>query len=271
MVAKLLKLLPPLNTYRIYVELFGGGASLLFAKEPSPIEVYNDLDEGLYNFFKVLRDENKFQEFYKRVCLTPYSRREYNHYRETWGEVDNEVERAYRWFIVARMSFSGHFGHSWSFSVKQSCRGMAGTVSRWLSIIDLLPEIHQRIMRVQIECDDFRKVIRRYDTEEKLFYIDPPYVPETRKQGKYQHELTLEDHQDLVNLLLNVKGKVLLSGYAHPIYKPLEGAGWHRIDFETACHAVGRTRYTNILGKGSARKKQKRIETIWFNYEANPP
>jgi len=267
MVNKLLKLLPPHGSYKIYVEPFGGGASLLFAKKPSPVEVYNDLDEDLVNFFRVLRNEEKFKKFYHKVALTPYSRKEFYDCRETWSQCEDEVERAYRWYVVARMSFSGRFGMSWSFAVSASTRGMPETASKWLSIIEMLPEIHQRIMRVQIECDDFRKIIETYDTPETLFYMDPPYVPDTRRDGGYKHEMTLEDHKELVEILLNVKGKVMLSGYAHPVYESLEKAGWHRIDFETACFAVGKTRYTGILGEGNAKKKQPRIESVWRNYQ----
>lgn len=222
MVAKLLKFIP---SHKIYVEVFGGGASLLFAKEPSPVEVYNDIDSGLVNFFRVLRDKDKFQEFYRKVCLTPYSREEYNYCRSTWEDCDDEVERAYRWFIVARMSFSGEFGHSWSFGVKFSRKGMASKCSSWLSIIDKLPDIHERIMRVQIEHKDFRDLIKTYDTKDTFFYLDPPYVPETRRSGKYKHEMTDKDHEDLVEILLTIKGKAMLSGYANIIYKRLEDAG----------------------------------------------
>lgn len=98
MVAKLLPLIPP---HRIYVEPFGGGASLLFAKKPSPVEVYNDLDSGLVNFFRVLRDPKKFERLHKLVSLTPYSREEYDFCRATWETCDDDVERAYRWYVVA--------------------------------------------------------------------------------------------------------------------------------------------------------------------------
>jgi len=267
MVNKLLKLLPPHDSYKIYVEPFGGGASLLFAKKPSPVEVYNDLDEGLVNFFRVLRDEEKFKKFYHKVVLTPYSRKEFYDCRETWVRCEDKIERAYRWYVVARMSFGGMFDSGWGFIVNLSHNGMSAAVSSWLSMVEMLPEIHQRIMRVQIECKDFREIIRTYDTEESFFYVDPPYVPDTRRDGGYKHEMTLEDHKELVEMLLKVKGKVMLSGYAHPVYEPLEKSGWNRIDFKTACHAIGRTRYTGILGEGSAKKKQPRIESVWRNYQ----
>jgi len=265
MVAKLLPLLPP---HRIYVEPFGGGASLLFAKPPSPVEVYNDIDSGLVNFFRVLRDPEKFAKFYHLVAFTPYSREEYEYCRKTWESCEDEVEKAYRWFVVARMSFSGAFGYSWGSVVTTSRNGMAATCSKWLSTIKMLPAIHERMMRVQIEHADFRDILKRYDTPETLFYCDPPYVPETRRGQVYKHELTLDDHRELVQILLSLKGKVLLSGYAHPVYAPLEEAGWQRIDFRTACYAVGRTRATGIMGEGAAKLMHPRVESVWISPNA---
>lgn len=260
------KLLQHILKHKIYVEVFGGGGSLLFAKEPSPVEVYNDIDKDLVNFFRVLRDPEKFKEFHRLVSLTPYSRAEYYYCRDTWQDCKDEVERVYRWYVVTRMSFGGDFGGGWGYVVTKSCRGMSQAVSNWLSIIDLLPEIHQRIMRVQIECDDFRNIIPRYDTSDTFFYLDPPYMSETRKSGGYKHEMTTGDHEELVDMILQVRGKVMLSGYANPIYKKLEKAGWRRVDYQTACHAAGRTRQTGILGEEAATRMQPRVESIWLNY-----
>jgi len=268
------KLLPLIPQHKIYVEVFGGGASILFAKEPSPVEVYNDLNSDLVNFFRVLRDTPKFAEFHRLVSLTPYSREEYNFCRKTWESCEDDVERAYRWFVVARMSFGGIFGTGWGYVVTASGKGMARSTNAWLSAIDMLPEIHERIMRVQIDNDDFRMIIPRYDTPDTCFYIDPPYVPETREtQNAYKCEMTLQDHQDLVAMLLDVKGAVILSGYRHDVYTPLELAGWTRHDFPTACAAAGRTRYTCIHGKGAALENVPRIESVWLNphaIERNP-
>jgi len=262
------KLLPFLSDHHTYVEVFGGGASLLFAKDPSPVEVYNDLDSGLVNFFRVLRDPEKFARFYHMATLTPYAREEYNFCRETWESVEDEVERAYRWFVVARMSFGGSFGKSWGSAVTSSCNRVSKTCSKWLSILILLPAIAERMMRVQIEQQPFETILERYDTPKTLFYCDPPYVPDTRRHGKYKHEMTDEDHRRLVEMLLTVKGKVILSGYRNEIYKPLEGAGWVRHDYKTACYAAARTRATGILGKGSALRMQPRIESVWVSPNA---
>lgn len=262
MMAKLLPLIPE---HYMYVEPFGGGASLLFAKELSPVEVYNDIDSGLVNLFRVLRDEAKFQRFYRKACLTPYSREEYLFCRNTWDEQEDDVERAYRFFVVARQSFSGRFGGGWSFSRTASRNNMAKTCSKWLSCLEMLPEIHERLMQVQIEHLDFRKIFENYDTPETFFLCDPPYIPDTRKAGEYRHEMTLQDHQDLVGILLRIQGKAILCGYKHDIYKPLEDTGWHRLEFQMACHAVGRTRATGILGEGTARRMQPRTECVWLS------
>jgi len=262
MIGKLLKLIPK---HHIFVEVFGGGAQLLFAKPPSPVEVYNDIDSALTNFFRVLRDPEKFQRFHRLVSLTPYSREEYYFCRDTWEQCEDDVERAYRWFVVAKMSFSGRFGAGWCFNLNASSRGMSKFCSGWLSTIEMLPQIHARIMRVQIERKDFRELIPLYDTPETLFYIDPPYISETRKAGGYKHEMSMDDHKELVDILLKVKGMVMLSGYRHPVYEPLEQSGWIRHDYETVCHAAGRTRGTGILGEGSAKKMQPRVESVWLS------
>lgn len=252
--------------HHIYVEPFGGGASVLLGKSPAPVEVYNDLDSGLVNLFRILRDPEQFGEFHRLCQLTPYSREEYYHCRNTWQQETDPVRRAHAWFVVARHSFSGEFGRSWGFGVQNSARGMSGAVSRWLSIIDMLPDISARLLRVQIENNDFRKILTTYDTPETLFYCDPPYVSSTRRDGKYKHEMVDADHNDLVDALLNLSGMCVLSGYSagQELYRPLEDAGWKRVDFDVTCSAVGRTRNTGLQGKGTFMAKQKRTESLWL-------
>lgn len=262
MVAKILSVLER-YPHKRYVEPFAGGASVLIAKRPVEVEVYNDADASLLDFFKVLADEAQFQRFYRRVEALPYSRKLWEECRDTWREQDDPVEKVARWFVVARQSFSGIFARSWSSAVTATGRGMAMNASSWMSVIKQLPEIHARLQRVQFECADFRRILQRYDTPETLFYCDPPYVPDTRRAGEYAHEMSCDDHRDLVDLLLNLKGYAVLSGYRHEIYRPLELAGWERIDFETACFAVAKTRTSKILGRGAALRKQKRVESVW--------
>ena len=262
MVAKLMKFVPP---HHVYCEVFGGGASLLFQKQAAPVEVYNDLNEGLVNLFRVIRDKEQFEEFHRLVSLTPYSRAEFYHCKDTWKQETEPVKRAHKWYVLARQGFGGIFAVSWGFDVTASVRGMSTAVSKWLSTIDLLPAIHERLCRVQIECNDFRKIIKTYDTPGTFFYLDPPYVTSTRRAGGYDHEMTDEDHQELIDMIQEIQGMALLSGYASDLYSSLPNDAWRRVDFNTACYAAGRTRGTGIQSKGSAMKKQGRVESVWLN------
>lgn len=262
MVAKLVKFLPQ---HHIYVEAFGGAASLLFAKAPSNVEVYNDRDSRLVNFFRVLRDMEKFSQLERMAMLTPYSREECKAAQRSIGK-GNEVEQAWSFFTASRQGFSGNIG-SWGYGVSSSSRGMAAQCSKWLGAITALPEVHQRLMQVQIEHDDWRQVLQRYDTPETFFYLDPPYVPSTRKSGSYVHELGESDHQELIETIQGLQGKVLLSGYPNQIYEQLEKKGWQKVEWQTSCHAAGRTRASGLQGVGAVQAKQPRTEAVWFNYE----
>ncbi len=131
----------------------------------------------------------------------------------------------------------------------------------------MLPEIHARMQRVQIESLAALQVIDKYDTKNTLFYLDPPYVLETRVGGKtYEHEMTLADHEALVAALLRIKGSACLSGYEHAVYRPLVKAGWQIKRREVACMAAGRTRGSKLLGKDSVRKSgQIRVECLYMS------
>lgn len=258
------KLLPLVPEHRIYVEAFGGGASLLFAKPPSPIEVYNDLNEGLVNFFRVLRDPEKAARLHMLASSTPFSREEYCECRDHWHESDTDVERAHKWFVAARMAFSGNFGTGWARAINSSTRGMSQSVSRWNSAHEILGWAHGRLMRVQVENIDFRKLLPIYDTADTLFYLDPPYVLSTRRCKAYQHEMSDADHRDLIELVLTLKGKVLLSGYESYLYKPLMKSGWRRTSFEVHCNAVGRNKNAGTTHEGGL-SDHKRTECVWIS------
>jgi DNA adenine methylase len=270
---KIVPLFPP---HHCYVEPFCGGASCLFAKPPSSVEVINDLDSDIVNFFRVLRDPQKFERFYRLAALTPYSREEYRRHRANWRSSHEEhdrhgehseygdVERAYRWYVIARMSFAGEFGSSWGHSIATSRRGMANAVSQWLSIVEMLPAIAERVRSVQIEHGDWLEVLRSYDTPQTLYFIDPPFIKSTRRSGKYVHDMDDTEHRKLIDSVLSIKGKALVSGYRHDIYNPLEEAGWERVDLLTVCYAVGRTKGTRLQGKGSL-VGQSRTESIWIS------
>lgn len=260
---RLIELMPKCD---IYVEPFGGGAAVLLNRDPVSVEVYNDINRQLFDFFTVISKEDLFDQFKRRVEALPYHREFWNVYTETWPDQDDIVERVAQWFVVARQSFGGYHGRSWGSAVASSSRNRAQTVSSWMSALDRLPEIHARLQRVQFENQDFRTILDRYDREQTLFYCDPPYVTDTRSPtGFYPDEMTDDDHNDLVDVLLDVKGMVVLSGYPNKIYGRLEEAGWSVTDFETFCSSVARTTITGLQGTGSLDGVQDRTERVWRN------
>lgn len=161
-----------------------------------------------------------------------------------------------------RQSFAA-IGKSFGFASTTGSNGAGSTVAGYLGAIERLPEIHERLRRAQIENRDFRDLIATYDRPSTFFYLDPPYVMSTRKNKAYNHEMTDRDHQDLVEALLGLQGKAMLSGYANPLYKPLEEAGWQRHDFKAHCSSVARTRTTGLLGAGSCVEAGARTESVW--------
>jgi len=266
LISKLLEYVP-LHEY--YLEVFGGGASLLFAKESVEAEVYNDIDGELVNLFRVIRDH--FDEFYKKVALTPYARGEYLFCKETYKDCEDPVERARRFFVALRQGFSGQAEAGWRYSLKSKKAGLFASISSWLSTIEMLPYIYMRLMYVQIENLHWRECMEKYNDWEwaGFFYLDPPYLPDTRrKPSAYRFEMTRKDHEEMVEwLLTKSKTKVMLSGYDNDLYFELEKAGWKKVCFDVGCHAVGKTRQTGILGDGATLEKdQRREECIWVNY-----
>lgn len=265
---KLLKYVP-YHTY--YLEVFGGGASLLFAKQPAKFEVYNDIDNGLVNLFRVIRDGDKFKEFHRLVSLTPYAKEENMFCNKAWRREKDDIKKAYYFYVAVRTSFSGIIGAGWSYSFESYTKDKPKGVSDWLATIKLLPEIHTRIMSVQIDSIDWKKCLDRYNWKADSFaYLDPPYHPVTRSNRKYPRDFSGTEHIKLVNYLLSKRwnGKVMLSGYQCETYKLLEDVGWRRVDFEVGCDAVGRTRLSGLLGEGATvREDQRRVESIWLNYE----
>lgn len=210
------KIIPYFPEHITYVEMFGGGASVLLQKSPSKIEIFNDINGDLINFFRVLRDKEKFKEFYETVNLIPYSRQEYNENRDSLHE-GLEVERAIKFFIIAKMSFGGNFGSSWGYVRFLSRNNKSSVVNTWLNAIKLLPEISNRLKEVQIDNRDY-KIIMKYFNDPNIFiYADPPYLNVRSKNLTFKN-WTEKQHEEFLNLCLNSNSKIMISGYNSGLY-----------------------------------------------------
>ena len=134
----------------IYIEPFGGSATILFHKKPSPIEIYNDLEHNVYSLFLVLSKASYFKTFKQKCDLAYYSREVFTHYVERLRGKDLSIEdRAFMFFYVNRVSYNGV--GSFSCIVNAVRRGMSKPVSDMLSTVDRLSEIHMRLKSVIVE------------------------------------------------------------------------------------------------------------------------
>lgn len=235
-----------------YCEPFAGSAAVLINRPPAPVETYNDVDGEVVNFFRVLR--NRTEDLVREIVLTPFSREEFAVALETHNGI-TDVERARRFFTRARQVRTGLAQTAsvgrWANCKNTSRAGMSGVVSRWLGSVEHLPQIAERLLRVQIENRPALDIVKLYDSDDTLFYCDPPYPHESRGDSKaYAYEMTDDEHRQLAQTLNAAQGKVALSGYRCPLMQKLYGH-WNRIDApQKNCHSV----------------KQSRQEALWTNF-----
>ncbi len=246
-------LLPLLPKAQHYCEPFAGSAAVLLNREPSPVETYNDIDGEVVNFFRVLRDQK--EALIEAIGLTPFSRAEFELAFSRPEPDISELERARRFFVLARQVRTGLAQRAsagrWAHCLLTSRAGMAGAVSRWLGSVEGLSEIVQRLLRVQIENAPAIEVIKRYDSEQTLFYCDPPYPHDSRGDNKaYAYEMSDEEHYKLAEVLLQARGKVAVSGYHGALMDQLY-KDWRCIEAPIKhCHSI----------------KKPRQEVLWVNY-----
>ena len=215
--------------HKVYVEPYGGAASVLLRKQRVPTEVWNDLDGELVHLFSVLRDSASAELLSRACALTPFARAEFD---LSYQSADDAVERARR-FIVR--SFFGHASKACISETKTGFRskraGQQSPAVDWTSYPVSLREVATRMLGVVIEQRSALDIICSYDTSEALIYVDPPYVQSLRNmnQGAYRHEMTDDDHRELANALKDIKGMAVVSGYRCDLYDELY-SGWWRVD-----------------------------------------
>lgn len=235
-----------------YLEPFGGSAAVLFNKEISPIEIYNDIEENVYSLFKVLSDNELFEEFKGKCDLTPYSKQIMEEFRDSLKNDELSIlDRAYKYFIVNRTAYNGTGGFSAAPTIR---RNMSKSISDYLSTVDNLIDVHQRISKVVVHNTDALNLIKKYDEEDWFMYLDPPYHQSTRTSVRYKEDMGNDKQEDFLDTVISCKNaKILISGYDCVEYDRLVENGWTKISFEV------KTQNTNRVGK-------TKIETIWFNY-----
>lgn len=242
--------LPP---HRVYVEPFGGAASVLLRKSRSYAEVYNDLDDDVVGLFRVLRDEGAAARLVSSLELTPFGRVEFLAAYET---TDDPVEAARRLII---RSFMGHGSdaHTWLTGFRANSNKSGTTPAHdWVNLPPALRLAISRLQGVIIEHRPALDVMKQHDAADTLHYLDPPYLHETRSQRArrspggirvYRHEMSDTEHAELLAAIAQLAGMVVLSGYPSPLYDDAL-PGWRRVE-------------ASALADGA----RPRTEVLWIN------
>jgi DNA adenine methylase len=240
--------LPP---HRIYVEAFGGAASVLMRKPRTYAEVYNDLDSEVVTLFRCLRDKETSAQLKEEIILTPFAREEF---ALSYEPCRDPIEQSRRLIIRSFMGFGSNAHANICRSGFRANSNLSGTTPAhdWANWPDQIDAFVERLRGVIIENRNAIEIIKQHDSLETLFYMDPPYVHSTRvglgqnrKNHAYRHEMTDADHIELADQLHSVDGMVVLSGYACDLYDHELYKGWHRQ--ERKAYADGARERTEVL------------------------
>ena len=233
--------------HRIYVEPFGGAASVLLRKPRTYSEVYNDLDGEIVGLFRVLRDPAQARELIRLVKLTPYARQEFDLSYITAGDPIEQARRTV--FRFAAGFASGGMGKYRTGFRNNTTKAGTTPATDWRNYPAVLAAAVERMAGVTIEQRPAADVIAMFDRPETLFYCDPPYPYSTRNArhagSVYRHEMTDDDHRQLAATLHACAGMVVVSGYACDLYDRELYADWQRV--ERATHGDGARDRTEVL------------------------
>jgi len=223
--AKILGFIPE---HRIYCEPFLGGGAVFFAKEPSPVEVINDANGEIINFYEVLQRD--FSALEKEIAISLHSRKQHRQAQVIYNnpEMFDRVKRAWAVWMLSNASYGHILNGGFGFD-------RTGTTSKKLKNkrLNFSVDYAIRLQQAQIECCDALRIIKSRDTAQTFFYLDPPYVG--YDQGHYDG-YTQEDFDALLQLLENLQGKFLLSSFRNKsLAEYAKRNGWDTLEIKMAC------------------------------------
>lgn len=231
--------------HKVYVEPYFGSGACFFNKQPSYIETINDIDGNVVNLFRVCRDYP--EELARAINLTPFSRDEFI----SCNTPSNDpIEQARRTLVRYHQSFGTSNSNKNSWRNVQTYGGPR-CATMWNCLPEIIVNCCERLKEAQIENTDALTLIERYNDENTLIYCDPPYLQELRKKNMYKHEMSNEQHIELLKVLKASKSKIILSGYDNDLYNS-ELSGWTTAEKQTI-----------------AQMGLHRTEKLWMNFELN--
>lgn len=231
MASKIIAHFPP---HKTFVDVFAGAGSITLRKPRSKNEIVNDLNHEITNFFRVLRERNF--ELLTLLKNTPYAREEYYRAREPHEDL---IEQARRTVVKSWFGIGDSLDNETGFRVSLSQGG--STTEPWVSYVDYLHIYANRLRGVIIENLDYRELLKRYDRPDTLFYFDPPYIESKRsKKHAYKFDWKLKNHIEFIELIQNLEGRVIVSGYNGEPYDKLP---WPSVNFKASSQSTERIEY----------------------------
>lgn len=249
--------------HHCYVEPFGGSAAVLISKEPSAREVYNDKNDEMVNLFNVIRCDVMRPQLLRLLTMTPYSRTEFewakepsSHNRNGHGEIKAgapAITEAHKLLVRAQMGFgsAGATRGNTGFRLDTARTGTS-LQALWGELPEVVLMVTERLRNVIIENADAYHIIEQHDRSDTLFYLDPPYMLDTRtnKDSYGKFEMSESEHVRLLELTQKSKGMFVISGYDNELYNDTL-AGWTKSSRQTAISSRN--------GSG------KRTEVLWIS------
>ena len=248
---KIYELIPE---HKVWCEPFLGGASITLNKKPSMVEVINDVNNDIVDFFLTVK--NHHDEIYDYLLNIPYSRYLYQETLKKWKtgwRPTKKIEKVAIWFFLQRAAFSGTFGRGFG------CSGVRNPAASFSLSVDNLFKIRDRLRKVIIENKDYGEIISFFDSENTVFYLDPPYWIDQKVVNDYYPGGQNFDHYRLADILNKIKGKAILSYYEHPELEKLYST-WNKKVYNMVKSSVGiKVHQTNTT-------RPKSQEILYFNF-----
>ena len=243
------RILGMIPEHQIYCEPFCGGAAIFFAKEPSKVEIINDTNGEVINFYEVLKRD--FPALEREIEISLHSRKQHHQARVIYDNPDmfDRIKRAWALWMLANGSYGSMLDGSFGYD-------RIGTTSKKLTNrrTDFNVDYAIRLQQVQIECCDALRIIQSRDTPETFFYLDPPYVG--TDMGHYDG-YTQMDFDALLTLLESIQGKFLLSSFHNASLKDyIRRNGWHTVEY----------RLSSSMTHGNGRTVRGKVEVLTANY-----
>ncbi len=197
---------------KLFVDVFGGGGSVFLNRDVQKGDVFNDINSGVCSVFRCFRDPIKYQKLIAFIGNTIHCYEDWVHCKETWKDVNDDVERACRWLYMMHYSF-GSMGRNYGYvNVNQAFSGkLAGKIPAFELVRD-------KFRHANVENQDWEKILQRYDGYETVFYLDPPYLDSDTQACYGANGMTLQDHMHMLGVIKHLKGFVAISGYANKLY-----------------------------------------------------